>query len=110
MSTVLFQGARRGWATQIVCDLCRVYDHDHVSRFAYLTSMNGGGTLQNFEILTLHKFLHIIEEEEAATLNSHSDVVQSRFKCCGRVLHKDEFFREERKWCPCRPTNAKQRV
>ena len=35
-STVTFDGGRRGWATTILCQLCKKYGHVHTSHFAEL--------------------------------------------------------------------------
>ena len=65
--SVTFAGGRKGWATTIQCQLCKKYEHEHESHFAYLSAEKPGvwefASLRDADIEVL---MARIEAEEAA--------------------------------------------
>ena len=91
--TVTFDGGRRGWATTMLCQLCKTYGHEHTSHFAYLTMSAEEGTWQfaSLRDADIQKIMDRIEPAEAAKLKSQQEVFQACFKCCGLKVHNSEF-------------------
>ena len=108
--SVTFAGGRRGWATTIQCQLCKRYEHEHASHFAYLSAEEPGvwefASLRDADIEVL---MARIEAEEAAKASGteldlaevekvkcrqrlgQKEVVQACFKCCGLKVRNSEF-------------------
>ena len=108
--SVTFAGGRRGWATTIQCQLCKKYEHEHASHFAYLSAEKSDvwefASLRDADIEVL---MARIEAEETAKASGaeldltevekvkcrrrlgQKEVVQACFKCCGLKLHNNEF-------------------
>ena len=97
MSTVTFDGGRRGWATTILCQLCKKYEHEHISHFAYLTLKEGTLQFASLRDVDIQKNMDRIEPEEAAIMDTTEPgegcerLFQACFKCCGRKVHNSEF-------------------
>ena len=108
--SVTFAGGRRGWATTIQCQrLCKTYEHEHASHFAYLSVNNSGDwEFASLRDADLEILMARIEAEETAKASGaelnlteletvkcrrrlgQKEVVQACFKCCGLKLHQNE--------------------
>ena len=91
MSTVTFDGGRRGWATTILCQVCKKYEHEHISHFAYLTLKEGTWQFAALRDVDIQKIMDRIGPEEAAQVKSQPAVFQACFKCCGLKVYNREL-------------------
>ena len=96
-STVTFDGGRRGWATTMLCHLCKKYEHEHISHFAYLTLKDGTWQFASLRDVDIQKIMDRIEPEEAAIMDTTEPgegcerLFQACFKCCGLKVYNREL-------------------
>ena len=90
--SVTFAGGRKGWATTIQCQLCKKYEHEHASHFAYLSAEKPGvwefASLRDADIEVL---MARIEAEEAAKASgTELDLAEvEKVKCRRRLGQKE---------------------